>query len=208
MTVPSPQHTLPELTPATSCLLLQLTRRAISHALGLSESSAPAPAPERHPQWLTQLGACHVTLELGSQLRGRFGSLVAYRSWHDDLIANACTAATNDPRHPPLNIAEWAQTRIRIDLLSPLEAVTFHDEQDVINQLRPGVDGLSFRYGYHSSHLLPHTWAEYPDPAEFLYHLKQRSGLPPDFWDREVILHRHSVLTCQEAAADEPAPAA
>src|SRR5659263_479551 len=71
-------------------ILLAVARAAISSALGV-----PQTADESAP-WLTEPGACFITLTLQGQLRGCIGSLEAHRSLLADIKSNAVSAALYD----------------------------------------------------------------------------------------------------------------
>ena len=172
--------------------LLAIARAAIARQLGRS-----AEAPE-NAEWLRDPGACFITLKQGEQLRGCIGSLKAHRPLLEDVKANALAAAFRDPRFKPLAAPELDSTRVEVSLLSPLEPMKFESEHDALSQLRPGVDGIVFEYGYHQSTFLPQVWEDLPEPAEFMAHLKQKAGLPPDFWDKEVKLARYTVSKFNE----------
>lgn len=172
---------------ASGEILLPIARSAIARELG-----AQHPAGE-DAQWLRQPGACFVTLRSAERLRGCIGTLNATRSLLEDVKANAVAAAFRDPRFPPLALHELAAVRVEISLLSPLEPLAFVDEREALAQLRPDIDGVFFQYGFHQSTFLPQVWTDMPDPAEFLATLKQKAGLPPDFWDPEVKLARYTV---------------
>ena len=174
--------------------LLPLARAAIAHELGVSPP-ATADAP-----WLTRPGACFITLMHGDRLRGCIGTLHAHRALAEDVTENAVAAAFRDPRFKPLTAIEFEATAVEISVLSPLEPLAFADEQDALNQLRAGIDGLIFHYGHHSSTFLPQVWENFREPSEFLAHLKYKAGLPPDFWDPEVKLSRYTVLKWRESA--------
>jgi AmmeMemoRadiSam system protein A len=173
-------------------ILLPIARAAIARELG-----RPASAAE-DAEWLHKPGACFVTLKQGESLRGCIGSLKAHRPLIEDLKANARGAAFRDPRFPPLGADELDRTALEVSLLSDLHPLAFADEQDVLAQLRPGVDGVFFEYGYHHSTYLPQVWEDLPDPAEFMATLKQKAGLPPDFWDGDVKLARYTVSKWSE----------
>jgi AmmeMemoRadiSam system protein A len=178
--------------------LLPLARAAIARELGrLHEAAADA-------AWLLEPGACFVTLMHNDRLRGCIGTLQAHRALADDVRANAVAAAFRDPRFRPLTIQELESTALEISVLSPLETLVFADESEALAQLRPGVDGLVFRYGHHSSTFLPQVWEDFADPAEFVAHLKYKAGLPPDFWDPGVRLSRYTVAKWRET--DPPGP--
>ena len=173
-------------------ILLPIARAAIARELGRTAEVAEDASFLRKP------GATFVTLKQGDQLRGCIGSLQAYRPLLHDVKSNAVAAAFRDPRFPPLAAGELEATRVEVSLLSPQEPMAFEDEAHALAQLRPGVDGIVFEYGYHHSTFLPQVWEDLPDPVEFLGHLKQKAGLPPDFWDRDVKLSRYTVSNWKE----------
>jgi AmmeMemoRadiSam system protein A len=174
-------------------VLLPLARAAIARELGKAHPAA-ADAP-----WLREQGACFITLKQEEKLRGCIGTLRAHRALAEDVRANAVAAAFRDPRFKPLSVTEFESVEVEISLLSPLEPMTFADEQDALAQLRVGQDGVVFEYGYHSSTFLPQVWEDLKEPMEFIAHLKYKAGLPPDFWDREVKLMRYTVSKWREA---------
>ena len=167
--------------------LLPIARAAIARELGRAAEAA------EDAQWLREPGATFVTLKQGEQLRGCIGSLQASRPLLQDVKSNAVSAAFRDPRFPPLSAGELDATRIEVSLLSSQEPMSFEDEAHALAQLRPGVDGIVFEYGWHRSTFLPQVWEDLPDPAEFMMHLKHKAGLPPDFWDSGVKLARYTV---------------
>ena len=151
--------------------------------------------------WLQQPGACFVTLTQQHQLRGCIGSLEAYQSLLDDVESNAVAAALRDHRFKPLSRAELVLTQIEVSVLSPMQAMHFESEAQALAQLRPGVDGVVFQYGRYRSTFLPQVWEQLPDVHQFMAHLKQKAGLPLDFWHAGVQLLRYSVRKWQEQGA-------
>jgi AmmeMemoRadiSam system protein A len=174
-------------------VLLPLARTAIATQLGLGRQEYAG------PQWLQRQGACFITLTRDARLRGCVGTLRAHRALVDDVEANAVAAAFRDPRFPPITAEEFATVALEISVLSALEPMRFDDELDALRQLRRGIDGLEFEYGYHSSTFLPQVWDDFREPSDFLAHLKYKAGLPPDFWDTEVRLSRYTVFKWREA---------
>ena len=168
-------------------ILLPIARAAIARELG------HAAAANEDADWLREPGATFVTLKQKDQLRGCIGSLQAYRPLNHDVTANAVAAAFRDPRFRPLSTSELEHTRVDVSLLSPQAPIAFESEAHALAQLRPGVDGVVFEYGYHHSTFLPQVWEELADPVEFMAHLKHKAGLPPDFWDPGVKLARYTV---------------
>ena len=173
-------------------ILLPIARAAIERELGRDATAA------EDAEWLRSPGACFVTLSQGERLRGCIGTLKAHRPLLEDVKSNARSAAFRDPRFPPLAIHELDHTNVQISLLSPLEPMSFEDEREALTQLRPGVDGVVFEYGHHHSTFLPQVWEDLPDLAEFMATLKQKAGLPPDFWEPEVKLARYTVSKWSE----------
>ncbi len=172
--------------------LLPIARAAIAQQLGTTHT-----ADESAP-WLLELGASFVTLRLHKKQRGCIGTLLAHRPLLDDIKANACAAAFKDPRFKPLTAAEFRDIDIEILLLSALNALHFANEATALAQLQPHVHGVIFQYGNHRSTYLPHAWDSFADPAMFLATLKQKAGLPPNFWDARVEIHTYTVTRLRE----------
>jgi AmmeMemoRadiSam system protein A len=173
-------------------VLLPIARAAIARELGRTHEAA------EHADWLRQPGASFVTLKLDERLRGCIGTLKAHRALIDDVKANARNAAFRDPRFKPLSGEELDRLTVEVSLLSPLEAMIVADEREALHLLRPGIDGLVFEYGHHRSTFLPQVWEDLQEPFEFLATLKQKAGLPPDFWDPAVKLARYTVSKWSE----------
>jgi hypothetical protein len=173
-------------------VLLPLARSAIAAQLGVTQ------AFEDDSQWLKEQGACFITVRRDDKLRGCIGTLRAHRALAEDVKANAVAAAFRDPRFAPLNAGELAAISLEISLLSALDAMAFADEKEALGQLRPGVDGIVFEYGHHTSTFLPQVWEDIKEPTEFLASLKYKAGLPPDFWDPTVRLSRYTVSKWRE----------
>jgi len=150
--------------------------------------------------WLEEDGACFVTLRRGSELRGCIGTILPHRTLIEDLRANTLAAATRDPRFPPLAREELDLTVIQVSLLSPLQAMEFDSEADLLRQLRPNIDGLVLECGPQRGTFLPAVWKELADPAAFLAQLKRKSGLAADFWSPEIRIRRYTTESWAEAS--------
>ncbi len=174
--------------------LLQLARSAIGDAFGFETDPV-----ERAP-WLLQPGATFVTLTKKGALCGCIGSIEARRPLYDDVRENAVAAAFQDSRFRPLKPTEFELMHVEVSLLSPTEPITFTDEAGALAALRPHVDGVVFEYGRHRSVYLPQVWEQLPTPSEFLFHLKEKAGLPGKFWAPGVRLSRFTVAKWEEPA--------
>lgn len=169
--------------------LLKLARASIQE--GLKTGRPLAVDLQQYNPALTQKRASFVTLERNGQLRGCIGMLEAVRPLVQDIVENAFAAAFRDPRFPPLSEAEYTDLDIHVSILSPAEAIHFSSEQNLIAQLQPGIDGLILQEGYRRGTFLPSVWEQLPDPAQFLRHLKQKAGLPADYWSDTLQIFRY-----------------
>ncbi len=178
------------LTKSQQDQLLQLARASIGHGL---ETGKPLRVHlDDFPEALTLPRATFVTLERYGQLRGCIGMLEATRPLAEDVAENAFAAAFRDPRFPSLRQDELDGLDLHISILSPAQAMAFESESDLLAQLRPGVDGLILREGYRRGTFLPSVWEQLPEPAQFLRHLKQKAGLPADYWSDSIEISRYS----------------
>jgi len=174
--------------------LLALARGAIAEQLG-----APAPSVDEVP-WLNEPGATFVTLTCAGALRGCIGSLMAVRPLRTDVTSNARAAAFSDPRFPPLPAHALREIEVEVSLLSAMQPVSAESETHALMLLRPGVDGVLLEYGRQRGTFLPQVWEQLPEPRAFLAHLKQKAGLPTDFWAEEIRLSRYTVTKWRERA--------
>jgi AmmeMemoRadiSam system protein A len=172
--------------------LLHLARAAIAGELGFISHDLP------RINWLEESGATFVTLILDGQLRGCIGSLEAHRSLVDDVRNNAVASAFRDPRFPPLTKAEFTDVVIEVSLLSKPELIRHDSEKNALAQLTPGRDGVIIELGTQRATFLPQVWAQLPEPKSFIEHLKDKAGIPEDYWSDEVRLSRYSVQKWRE----------
>ncbi|MBL6985728.1 MAG: AmmeMemoRadiSam system protein A [Methylobacter sp.] len=169
--------------------LLDLAKNSIQH--GLKTGQPIKIDLSDYPQELTEPRATFVTLEINHQLRGCIGMLEAVRPLAEDIAENAYSAAFKDPRFPPLEANELDKLAIHLSILTPAEPVTFSSEQDLIAQLQPGIDGLILEEGHRRGTFLPSVWESLPEPEQFLRHLKQKAGLPLDYWSTNIRIYRY-----------------
>lgn len=148
--------------------------------------------------WLGEQGACFVTLHRTGELRGCVGSMLAFRSLLEDVRANARAAGFRDPRFPPLEAWELADLGIEVSLLSALEPMQFESEEDLLAQLRPGVDGLLLECGSHRGTFLPAVWQSLQKPEVFFNKLKGKAGLAEGFWAPEISVKRYTTQSWSE----------
>jgi AmmeMemoRadiSam system protein A len=155
--------------------LLSIAANAIRQRLRLDESNPPGSA--ELSTCLRSNGASFVTLTYEDHLRGCIGTLEAHRPLMEDVRENAIAAAFRDPRFEPVSVDEFTHLTIDISVLSAHTPITFTDEDELIVQLRPGIDGLVIRQGLARATFLPSVWKTLSDPTEFLRHLKAKAGI-------------------------------
>jgi AmmeMemoRadiSam system protein A len=154
--------------------LVALARNAIESSLSETKRIKP------DLPWLRQAGATFVTLTKDGALRGCIGSLQAERPLATDVAENAVAAAFRDPRFGALSAEEWPRCRVEVSLLSAPKLMAFADEEDLLAQLEPAVDGVILECDGRRSTFLPQVWESLPDKRAFMAELVKKAGLPAD----------------------------
>lgn len=169
--------------------LLGLARQSI--LTGLENGKALKISISDYDDSLQQARASFVTLHRNGQLRGCIGSLEAHRPLVEDVVRNAYAAAFTDPRFKALQKNEYDKLELSISVLTPAEELAFDSQQDLIQQLRPGKDGLILQDGKHKGTFLPAVWEQLPSAESFLRHLKVKAGLNADYWSDTIRVSRY-----------------
>jgi len=153
--------------------LLKRARAAIESELsGAPMAQIPNPSPH-----LLEPSGLFVTLRHNGELCGCIGYVEPRLPLCRAAEEIAKKAAFEDPRFPPLTIDEAGDVEIEISVLSPLEEV-----RD-IGAIELGKHGLVIEAGIRRGLLLPHVAVEYNwSREEFLGHVAQKAGLPPESW--------------------------
>ncbi len=139
--------------------------------------------------------ATFVTLRLQGELRGCIGRLDAGRPLIVDVAENAYAAAFSDYRFSQvMDEDELKGISISISILTPPEPINFRNERDLLNQLRPGSDGLILSDGFHRGTFLPSVWKQLSTPKLFLTELKRKAGLSPGHWSKSIRIERYTTL--------------
>lgn len=170
--------------------LLEVARASI--VAGLEQGQRYAPAVKDYPPRLREHQGCFVTLDLDGELRGCVGCLRARGPLVGEVAQAAHSAAFRDPRFAPLDKRELTGLEIHISVLSKLEPMHFQSEQDLLTQLRPGIDGLVLSEGGRLGTFLPDVWETFPEPAVFFAHLRTKAGLAPEHWSDTLKVERYS----------------
>lgn len=172
-------------------IILNVVDQAIK--LGLKAHQILQVVLENYPEKLREPGASFVTLEINKQLRGCIGTLEAYQPLIQDIAQNAYAAAFRDPRFNPVTEEEYPSITKHISILSKPSPISFTSEEDLLNKIQPGIDGLILSEGGYRGTFLPAVWESLPESKLFLQHLKLKAGLPTDYWSKTLKVERYTV---------------
>ena len=148
--------------------------------------------PHKIPAVLTQFGASFVTLKLNGELRGCIGSVYPTKPLILDIIDNAKNAAFQDPRFEPLTIEELEGLEISVSILSAIERIDFKDERDLLSKIHP--HGVILVERDKRAVYLPVVWEQLPDKEIFLNSLKEKAGLPPNYFSRTIEAYKFDAV--------------
>lgn len=176
-------------------LLLRLARATLEHAFGGPDVVKPDDA-----LWLDEKRAVFVTLKKHGELRGCVGQLVPRLTLFEAVQDAARAAAFHDTRFSPLRKDELDDVHLEISVLSPLERLDVHSEQETLDALRVGVDGVVLSAGSRSAVFIPEMWKELPDPKQFLWYLRRKGRLPLDRWPENMKVERFTAELFEEPA--------
>ncbi len=137
--------------------------------------------------------ATFVTLKLDGLLRGCIGNLIAKESLIQSIAHNAYSAAFRDPRFDPVQLDEIPLLAIEISILSDTTPIQFDSEQELIENLKPGIDGVVLSDNVQSGTFLPSVWEQVSTPEAFLRHLKVKAGFNEEYWSDDITAERYSV---------------
>lgn len=186
-----PTQILDSLEVSERTLLLKLARQALEDGV-CGRPMSPLNLNVLSPR-LRQPGASFVTLTSHGELRGCIGALEASQPLVEDVRQHAVAAALEDFRFPPVHPEELPFIKIEISRLTTPELLEYRDAEDLLRQLRPGVDGVVLMDGLRRATFLPQVWEKVPEPEIFLGMLCRKMGAPTEVWRKMKL----TVLTYQ-----------
>ncbi len=161
---------------------VKLARKTIESFL--SEERLPEPQElgfELSPVFREKRGV-FVTLTENGLLRGCIGHPFPDSTLEDAIMDSAISAATRDPRFPPVREDELDSLVVEVTILTPPEKISAPAEE-LPERIEIGKHGLIVKQGYCQGLLLPQVAPEYNmDSLEFLGHTCLKAGLSPDAW--------------------------
>jgi AmmeMemoRadiSam system protein A len=177
-------------TEGQGALLIRLARQTLMTHLDLAvdaeERSAVEAALEADEAFKKVRGT-FVTLTKKGALRGCIGHLTGTVQVHQSVRQNAVNAGFHDPRFPPLTALELPEVAIEISILTEPQPLDYTGAQDLIQRLRPRVDGVILSRKGASATFLPQVWQQLPKVETFLEHLCLKAGLPAKSWQRGAL---------------------
>lgn len=152
--------------------------------------------------FLNQDAATFVTLKYDHQLRGCIGSIIARQTLLKDIVSNANSAGFNDPRFAPLSIDELSHLNVEVSVLTEPEIIEYEDYDDLLNKVRPNIDGLILKHSMYQGTFLPQVWEQLPTSKEFLEHLSMKAGSNPSIYSQHPTIYRYRVDAIEDEFDD------
>jgi AmmeMemoRadiSam system protein A len=168
------------LTPAERLFLLDLARRSLTSVV--RRQAPPSVSEHDVTAGLAQPRACFVTLTRNGVLRGCVGNILAQTALYQTVARNTRSAATRDPRFAPVAAEELAEVSIEISVLTEPKRLACVSSGDLLEKLRPSIDGVLLRVGSRLATFLPQVWSQIPGKVRFLNRLAEKAGCEPSAW--------------------------
>ncbi len=170
------------LTDEEGALAVRVSRRVLENCIGNLHGELPALPPV-----FREKRGVFVTLTREGELRGCIGYPYPTHLLEEALTDAAVSAATRDPRFPPVRAPELPLLRIEVTVLSPPERLAVDPEARPA-AVEVGKHGLIVQGYGRSGLLLPQVPVEWGwDSREFLDHTCRKAGLPPGCWNRKEV---------------------
>ena len=103
-----------------------------------------------------------------------------------------------------MNEEEIKNAEITISVLTRPTPIRFENEKELLAKIRPRQDGLILRERSNKALFLPQVWETFSSPEEFLAYLKQKAGLPMDYWSPTVKVYRFDVIDINSGDLENP----
>ena len=134
-------------------MLVRLARQTLMERLGkqIPQTEIDSLNSALKDSCFKSLCGTFVTLKIKERLRGCIGNLTSDTPLESGIRRNAISAAFNDPRFAPLSISELDQVEIEISILSQPQPLKYSDGDDLIQKLRPHIDGVIIRKDHASA---------------------------------------------------------
>lgn len=173
--------------------LVKLARRAVEAYV---KENLKISVPKDTPGKLLEKSGVFVTLNRISKggdklLRGCIGFPLPHFALAQAVIESAISAATADPRFPPVTPDELDSIVVEVTVLTPPALIEVKNPVEYPKRIRVGKDGLIVERGPYKGLLLPQVPVDWNwNEEEFLSECCIKAGLPPDSWfDRKTKIY-------------------
>ena len=147
---------------------------------------------QKVPRALMAHRSTFTTITIDGNLRGCYGSFSPTQPLIADVAKYAYHSAFQDPRFKPMTMDDIRRADFSLSVLSIPSRFPVESEDDLINKIRPGKDGIVFRDKNKQGLFLPSVWESLPEPQDFVKGLKRKAGLPEDHWSDSVEIYRYT----------------
>ena len=126
--------------------IVELARAAVENYIGYGKIIVPTDLAEE----LREKAGVFVSIKKHGQLRGCIGTFEPTKpSVAEEIVSNAISSATSDPRFDPIRVSELDDLQYSVDILTKPEPVSSPNELD------PDVYGVIVESGFKKGLLLP-----------------------------------------------------
>jgi AmmeMemoRadiSam system protein A len=161
-------------------------------ASGLDRRPVPRDVATPDSRALEALGASFVTLEVGDRLLGCIGTIEPVRPLLEDVMQNAYRSAFHDPRLPAVTRRDFEIMRVKISVLGPLQPIAAGSREELVDGLRPGVDGVLVTVAGRRATFLPSVWEKVRTADEFVDQLLRKGNVPSRPWPSGLTAARYA----------------
>ncbi|MGA9187842.1 MAG: TIGR00296 family protein [Methanosarcina sp.] len=161
---------------------VKLARKTIESFLSEERLSEPQELGFKLSPVFREKRGVFVTLTENGLLRGCIGHPFPDSTLEEAIIDSAISAATRDPRFPPVGEDELDDIVVEVTVLTSPEKINA-PPKELPNRIEIGRHGLIVKQGYCQGLLLPQVAPENNmDSIDFLSHTCLKAGLSPDAW--------------------------
>jgi AmmeMemoRadiSam system protein A len=170
---------------------VRLARRTVARLLEGASLPESGLAIDGRPELWAMKRACFVSIKtLRGDLRGCIGTILPTQpDLGLEIIANAVSASTRDPRFPPMTAPELGGVKFSVDVLTPPEPASR-------DRLDPKTWGVIVTQGWKRGVLLPDL--EGVDSVELQLSIAAQKAGIQDFRADGVHIERFRVERCRE----------
>jgi uncharacterized protein (TIGR00296 family) len=175
------------LTSEEGLFLVRLARKAVETRL---KTGKTVELPENLSEKFLQPSGVFVTINSidhgEKELRGCIGFPNPTLPLAEAVIEAAISAATQDPRFPPVSLVELDRVVFEVSVLTTPELIQVKNARDYCTEVKVGEDGLIVEKGINKGLLLPQVPVEWGwNSREFLCQCCNKAGLLEDYWLRQ-----------------------